>query len=319
MLADRVLGQRGSCPKTSVPAETVSRLVPSTAELLLDQRLAGGGDADHRDHRGDADGDAQRGEHRPHAGGRAARGSPSASRSPGARAWSACSWRSCGLPRCVGDDPSVADAHLARHPLGQLVVVGDDNDGGARALSSRRIVHDPGAGGVSRLPVGSSARSSRGFADHGPGDRHALAFAAGELARVVPQPVAEPHALERDRRPGAGARAAGSPCRAARWPRCRAALTPSERWNCWKTNPIVWARSAESSRVVQRRRRRGRRCGLAGGRRSREPMMLSIVDLPEPDGPDDGEHLALLDAQVDAGQCGGGRGTVGALPHRAVR
>ena len=41
-------------------------------------------------------------------------------------------------------------------------------------------------------------------------------------------------------------------------------------------------------------------------------MMLSIVDLPEPLGPDDREHLALLDRQVDAVEGHGGRRAVAA-------
>ena len=45
---------------------------------------------------------------------------------------------------------------------------------------------------VSRLPVGSSANSTAGRVDEGAGDGDALLLAAGELARVVPEPGLEP-------------------------------------------------------------------------------------------------------------------------------
>ena len=54
---------------------------------------------------------------------------------------------------------------------------------------------------LSRLPVGSSAKTIAGRADERAGDRHALALAAGELRRVVRQPVAEPDPLEHLARP----------------------------------------------------------------------------------------------------------------------
>ena len=49
----------------------------------------------------------------------------------------------------------------------------------------------------SRLPVGSSASSSGGLADHRPGDRHPLPLAAGQLVRPVVEPVPEPDPLQR--------------------------------------------------------------------------------------------------------------------------
>ena len=57
------------------------------------------------------------------------------------------------------------------------------------------------------MPVGSSARITRGFDDEGARDRDALLLAAGELVRVVVEAVAEADALER--------------ARAARWCRSR--------------------------------------------------------------------------------------------------
>ena len=48
----------------------------------------------------------------------------------------------------------------------------------------------------SRLPVGSSASRISGLADQGPGHRHPLLLAAGELRRVVVEPVLHAHLLE---------------------------------------------------------------------------------------------------------------------------
>ena len=58
-----------------------------------------------------------------------------------------------------------------------------------------RMISSPVA--LSRLPVGSSARSSDGLAHQRAGDGHALPLAAGELVRLVVHAVREPHRLER--------------------------------------------------------------------------------------------------------------------------
>ena len=62
----------------------------------------------------------------------------------------------------------------------------------------------------SRLPVGSSARSSGGLVDQGAGDGHALLLAAGQLRRLVVQPVAQADALEQRPRARDGLRARSS-------------------------------------------------------------------------------------------------------------
>ena len=48
----------------------------------------------------------------------------------------------------------------------------------------------------SRLPVGSSARSTSGLPGDRAGHRHALLLAARELRRVVVQPVQQAHPLQ---------------------------------------------------------------------------------------------------------------------------
>ena len=86
-----------------------------------------------------------------------------------------------------------------------------------------------------------------------PRDRDALALAARELRRHVPEPVLEPDPLERLARQRRAARPRRRPCRAGRWRRCRASLMPSSRKNCWKTKPIRCARSAGQLALAQRR------------------------------------------------------------------
>jgi hypothetical protein len=61
--------------------------------------------------------------------------------------------------------------------------------------------------------------------------------------------------------------------------------TPRARWNCWKTKPMVLARSADSSRSLSPPTSYPSMRRVPDVGRSRVPMMLSRVDLPEPDGP----------------------------------
>ncbi len=103
--------------------------------------------------------------------------------------------------------------------------------------------------------------------------------------RLVVQPVAEPDPFERRRRASAPLGERGTPAYRRPSATLSTARTPDARWNCWKTNPIRPARSADSpGRTAARRRTRRSGPGPEVGR-SRVPRMFSIVDLPEPDGP----------------------------------
>ena len=92
---------------------------------------------------------------------------------------------------------------------------------------------------VSRLPVGSSASTSGGDERQRAGDRHALLLAAGELARRVVEPVAEP-----DRRaavPRALSRRAGVTGPSATRPGISTfsvAVNAGSRWWNWNTKPM---------------------------------------------------------------------------------
>ena len=116
--------------------------------------------------------------------------------------------------------------------------------------------------------------------------------------RSPPAAARRPTAGSAGRRPGAPARpgpARQRPAGAARPRRTPAYSSPSAtlsstlwcsaRKNCWNTNPIRVARSADSSRSVIRATSRPvtRTVPLVG--RSRVPIRCSSVVLPDPDGP----------------------------------
>ena len=79
------------------------------------------------------------------------------------------------------------------------------------ACSSRSSSTTPAPDAESRLPVGSSASSSGGLADHGAGDGDPLPLAAGELVRPVVEAVAEADPLQRAAAARVGARPGRTP------------------------------------------------------------------------------------------------------------
>ncbi len=136
----------------------------------------------------------------------------------------------------------------------------------------------------SRLPVGSSATRIAGSGDDGAGDRHALLLAARELGGIMVQPVAEADRLQL--RLGALEGVA-----AARRVRAAAATFSSAvmvgtRWKDWNTMPMRRPRnraSASSSRAARSVPVDDDPAAESG--RSRPAMVISSVDLPEPEGP----------------------------------
>ena len=82
-------------------------------------------------------------------------------------------------------DDSVFDVDDAVGVLGDVVLVGDENDGVAFGVqpSKSAMISSPVC--ESRLPVGSSARMMDGLVDQGARDGDALALAAGELVGLV--------------------------------------------------------------------------------------------------------------------------------------
>src|SRR5262249_61568217 len=95
----------------------------------------------------------------------------------------------------VADGEPVAELDAAGHRVSDLVVVGDDQDGPALSIEIGEQLHDRGAGGGGEVAGGLVGQGDRGVAYHRPGERHPLAFAPRELARMVAQPVAEAYPL----------------------------------------------------------------------------------------------------------------------------
>ena len=185
----------------------------------------------------------------------------------------------------VSDDVPVEHLDAAPHPGGDRVVVGDHDD--------------RGPGGVEFLQQGQDRR--RRWRSRGCRWARRPAPPAGgprSPGRSRPAAARPRTAGSAGRRPGARARpgpARRPPAAAARSRRTPAysspsATLPSTDWcsarkNCWNTNPIRDARSADSSRSVIRATSRPvtRTVPLVG--RSRVPIRCSSVDLPDPDGP----------------------------------
>ena len=162
---------------------------------------------------------------------------------------------------------------------------------------------------VSRLPVGSSARITRGSFDERAGDRHALLLATGELLRADATRVrrARPRrAAASDRLRGPRRRAS----RAGRAPlrRCRRAVSVGIRLNCWKTKPKVRAASSASSPVGRASRGRvPRRARVPSLGRSSAPSSWSSVVFPDPLGPSSATKSPAPIVDVDASRPPGRR------------
>ena len=106
------------------------------------------------------------------------------------------------LPRCPSDRQlTVEDVHDAPGSIGDVVLVGDQHDRAARVVQLRSAVREcRRLDDESRLPVGSSASSERGFGHQRTGDRDPLLLSAGQLAWLVMGTVAESDEIERSHR-----------------------------------------------------------------------------------------------------------------------
>src|SRR6266545_4607484 len=247
-------------------------------ELAVEVGVAGGGDADDRHHRGDADRDAQRGQHHPQ-GARAQPGRPHPGDVAGAqprRSRYPARVHATTFPSRISTRRGRLAA-MSRSWVMTTTVV-------PAACSSRSRSSTPVPDAESRLPVGSSARTSAGS----PTTARAIATRCfsppeswcGRWVSRCSRPTRHSAATARRRR---------SRTRTPAYSRPSATLSiagsPGARWNCWKTNPTVPARSAASCRSD----RRATSCPAIRTRpaegRSSVPMTWSIVDLPEPDGP----------------------------------
>src|SRR5438045_3328098 len=94
-------------------------------------------------------------------------------------------------------DPAVADVDGAMGMVGDVALVGDHDDRVALAVQLLEQPHDLLAGGGVEVAGGLVREQDGGTHDQRAGDGHALALAAGELARLVVHAVAQVHHLQR--------------------------------------------------------------------------------------------------------------------------
>ena len=332
IMSGAVTGSSASSPNGLLPGCTCSRLVPSSVELGQQVGPARRRDADHRHHGGDADGDAERGEQRAAAAWPAGRrcprrprrsqrlataprldrGADGAAARPGAvtlrhltgpsaagrRRPVASRLTSTPSPRRRRDPPSRTATHrgMPAATCGSWVMSTIVDPGGVQRAGAGRAISAPVA--ESRLPVGSSASTIAGSPTMARAMATRWRSPPDSCGRPVRGPVAEADAGQSGRGPLAPVVGRQRRGRAARWPRCRARVSPSSRWNCWNTKPMRRARSADSSRSFEAHRCRPpppAPCPTTG--RSRAPIEVEQGRLARPRRPDDGDHLARLDRE----------------------
>ena len=188
--------------------------------------------------------------------------------------------------RHVPGDARVAQGDGARAAFGDTVIVGDDEDGGAEALVEVADEREDLGAGVRVEVAGGLVGEQDGRGEgEGAGDGDALALAAGEFVGEVIEAVAELHEVEQFARAVVDLLRGRAPCRC----RGRATFSRQEsegrRLKNWKMKPILSRRrrvrsSSERSATDWPSMRISPEVG-----RSRPPMRLRRVDLPEPEGP----------------------------------
>ena len=184
-----------------------------------------------------------------------------------------------------GGDAAVGEAAPCGRSAWPAQVMGDEEEGGlpVARFSAEQQVHDLGAGGAveiaGRLVGKDELRAGRERA----GDGDALLLAAGELRRENGRRDGRarlrqaPRAAARRHRRGRRTRAAA--------PRSRCAVMVGTRWKDWKTMPILAAAETRQIVLVERSRNRRRHRDAARVARSSPAMIISSVDLPEPERP----------------------------------
>ena len=106
---------------------------------------------------------------------------------------------------------AVVHVHDPLGARGDVVLVGDQHDRAARACSSSNRPSTSAVDVESRLPVGSSARSSAGLGDQRAGDRDPLLLAAATARRAGGRPGRRGRPGRAPPGPAPGARPVGTP------------------------------------------------------------------------------------------------------------
>ena len=143
-----------------------------------------------------------------------------------------------------------------RRPSRDVAVVGDQDDRPTRGMELAEDAHDLGAAGGVEVAGRLVGEQEGRLGDQRPGDGHPLLLAAGQLGRLVVEPVAEAEPLERGGRPSAPGRGVRRPGRRGPSRRCR-------------------GRSSGAAGCTTGRRTRSTGCGRPRGRRRRGPRRPS--------------------------------------------
>ena len=283
-IAGAASGSTASSPMNDCPGRDLEQVGAEPVELGEQVGLGGLGDAEHGDHRGDADGDAERRQRRP----RPPRPQPRAR----AVAQDVTAVRGGRLIRAEPRDrPSrISTRRGNASAIARSWVITTIVDPAACSSCSSARMSAPVR--ESRLPVGSSANTIAGrrpAPGRSPpaGARRPTACTAGASSRCA-RPTASRASRARARR-AAGARR----CRAGRSATLSSALMPVEQEE-------LLEHEADLARP-QRRQRAGRATApmslpamrtVARRRPLQRPIMFSSVDLPDPDGPTTRARLA---------------------------
>ena len=293
-----------SSPKNDWPGATVSRFVPSRSSWASRSAWLDARDAEHGDHRGDADRDAerrQRGAQPPRA--QADRADARGRRASSSRLGPASAvGRSCRTRRVATIAPSRISTRRGSDAA-MLAVVGDHDDRRALGVQLAQQREDLGAG--ARVEV-----AGRLVGEH---DRRPRRRAPG---RSPPAGARRPTARPAGGRAGGRGRRARAPrAPAARRSRARHARVEQpvgdvvERGHARRAGRTAGRRSRSGARAAPTAR--GRRAARRRGRRSRTLAARRPVErahdvqqrrLARARRPDDATSSPLLDVEVDAAQ-----------------
>src|SRR6266540_3824294 len=216
----------------------------------------------------------------------------------------------------VDDHAPVPQLHPARQPRGDVAVVGDHHDGGAVGVQLLQQHEHARARGLVEVAGRLVGEHDRRAGDQRPGDRDPLLLAAGELGRVMVEPVAQAHAPQRaGGQPPALARRHAAVEQAGGHVVQRAHRVEQEELLEDQADP---ARAQRGELPVRERAHVG--AADVHGAAARQVERAHDVEqgrLSRPARPDDRQHLPRRDGQVDAAQHLQPRGTGVVLGHAA--
>ena len=189
--------------------------------------------------------------------------------------------RSCDRLRRF--DPPGAQPHHAVAALRQREIVGDQHQrGAALRVPGEQELDDLAAGRLVEIAGRLVGDQDRRIRRERAGERDALLLAAGELGRIVVEPVAQ---ADRGKLRAARSNASGAPASSSGTATFSSAVMVGIRWNDWNTMPTWRPRKRASASSSSRPRSSPATATVPVSGRSSPAATISRVDLPEPDGP----------------------------------